>query len=244
MSESQPKLVDMIVVTGTLEVVTGLRIGASQDTMEISGLDNPIIRNPANAEPFLPGSSIRGRMRSLAEWYFGEVPENGDVTRPRTGSKTAHVFGVPAQQGKVDGAAQGPTRLIVRDAPLSEESRRRFRDEGKPITEVKSENSINRITAMANPRPMERVLPGVTFDLEFVYRVFDFEGDGGQRDREMFEKVFLTALALLEADALGGGASRGNGKIKLNNLESNGERLELPKLSFAEPAAGAGAVGP
>ncbi len=245
MSDSQPKLVDMIVVQGTLEVVTGLRIGASQDTMEISGLDNPIIRNPANAEPFLPGSSIRGRMRSLAEWYFGELPQNGDVTKPKRDSDTAHVFGVPAQHAKQDGAVQGPTRLIVRDAPLSEESRRRFREEGKPITEVKSENSINRITAMANPRPMERVLPGVTFDLEFVYRVFDIDGDGGQRDRKMFEKVFLTALALLKADALGGGASRGNGKITLKDLKRNGEPLALPELSFPASSSGrGGAVGP
>ncbi len=210
-------------ISGTIEVLTGLRIGASQDTMEISGLDNPIIRNPANAQPFIPGSSIRGKMRSLAEWYFGEVPPNGEVNKVKPDTRTARVFGVPA----TDGGGRGPTRLIVRDAYLSEKSRQDFRD-GRPITEVKSENSINRITAKANPRPMERVLPGVTFDCEMIYRIFDFDDDG-REDETLFDDVLLPALRLLEMDALGGGASRGNGKIRLT-LQCNGKPLQLPDL--------------
>jgi CRISPR-associated protein Csm3 len=215
------------VIKGTIEVVTGLRIGGSQETMEISGLDNPIIRNPANAEPFIPGSSIKGRLRSLAEWYFDEVPDGGDVTCPRIESRTARVFGIPAQKDE----KRGPTRLIVRDAILSDKSREDFR-RGRPITEVKSENSINRLTAMANPRPMERVLPGVTFDCELVYRVFEIDGDGGATDERLFTEVLLVALTLLEADALGGGSSRGNGKVKLA-LTLDDKPLELPRLSFS-----------
>ena len=224
------KLLDVIRISGRIEVMTGLRIGGSVETMEISGLDNPIIRNPRSAEPFIPGSSIKGRMRSLAEWYFDELPPGGRATDSNPDSETAGVFGVGAKSG----SRRGPTRLIVRDALLSESSRHDLR-EGWPITEVKSENSINRLTSEANPRPVERVLPGVQFYLEIVYRVLD-TGDGGEIDRRRFDNVLLVAMALLEADALGGGGSRGNGKIAFRNLTRNGEPLALPSLSFARAA--------
>jgi CRISPR-associated protein Csm3 len=239
---SDARLVKIRKITGRITVVTGLRIGGSQETMEISGLDNPIIRNPATAEPFIPGSSLKGRMRSLAEWYFGELPAGGDVTKPNVRGQTARVFGIPARDpSKVANAdekaayTRGPTRLIVRDAPLSDKGRDLFKA-GVPITEVKSENSINRLTAMANPRPMERVLPGVSFDLEMVYRVFDVEGDGGQTDMVLFDEVLLCALALVQADALGGGSSRGNGKIRFDDLAEDGKPIDLPALAFAQTA--------
>lgn len=241
MSNARLKAVRQI--TGQIVVQTGLRIGGSQETMEISGNDNPIIRNPANAEPYVPGSSLKGRMRSLAEWYYGEVPTNGDVTNPQPLSNTARVFGKPARQPKdalsdAEKAAYncGPTRLIVRDALLSDASRQEFR-EGRPITEVKSENSINRLTAMANPRPMERVLPGVTFELNMAYRIFDIDGDGGSTDERLFDSVVLQALALVQADALGGGVSRGNGKICFQNLQVDGRDVTLPELQWNSVAA-------
>jgi CRISPR-associated protein Csm3 len=247
---NKPRLIAVRRITGRIVVVTGLRIGGSQETMEISGLDNPIIRNPASAEPFIPGSSLKGRMRSLAEWYFGEVPRNGDVTDPDVTAATARVFGIPARDPsresdpKKQAAYQrGPTRLIVRDARLSEESRKSFR-EGRPITEVKSENSINRLTSVANPRPMERVLPDVSFDLEIVYRIFDVEGDEGKTDKLLFDRVVKSAMALLEMDALGGGSSRGNGKIRFDRLrvrEGEAEAdLHLPTLKFPAETAVAG----
>lgn len=235
---AQPRLLEVWTITGKIVVETGLRIGAAQETMEISGLDNPIIRNPANAEPYIPGSSLKGRMRSLAEWYFGEVPREGDVTKPRIPSDTAHVFGRPAREPKneqdpavIAAYKSGPTRLIVRDCPLSEESRERFRA-GAPLTEVKTENSINRLTSMANPRPMERVLPDVMFDMELVYRIFDVDGDDGQKDRELFDKVVLTALALVQADALGSCGSRGCGKVRFENLRKNGQPISLPTVDL------------
>lgn len=229
------RLAELRTIRGLIVVETGLRIGGSQETMEISGLDNPIIRNPRDNKPFIPGSSIKGRMRSLAEWYFNELPERGEVIRPQRGSTTARVFGVGAEKGDT----RGPTRLIVRDALLCQEDRDAFDQHGRPLTEVKSENSINRLTSMANPRPMERVLPGVRFGLEIVYRVLDMDGDGGRGDRERFDSVVLTALALLQADGLGSGVSRGNGKIRLQDLTVNGATLTLPALTFAGGAASA-----
>jgi len=239
---STTRLKEIKTLTGQLVVETGLRIGASQETMEISGNDNPIIRNPVNAEPYVPGSSLKGRMRSLAEWYLAEVPENGDVTKPDVTSQTSRVFGKPARQPNAKTSPDeraayenGPTRLIVRDAQLSDASRAQFRD-GIPVTEVKSENSINRLTAMANPRPMERVVPGVSFDLEIVYRVFETDGDGGSADERLFEQVVLSSLALVQADALGGGVSRGNGKVRFEDLQVNGQEVQLPTLNWQSAA--------
>lgn len=222
------RLVEVLLIQGRIEVVTGLRIGASAESMEISGLDNPILRNPATLEPFIPGSSLRGRMRSLAEWFYGELPASGDPTKPAKG-RCARVFGVAASDSNKgeEPSGIGPTRLLVRDAALSQASRERLQALN-PITEVKSENSINRLTAKATPRPMERVLPGVSFDLELVYRIFDL-GDGGREDREAFE-VVKNALALVELDALGGGGSRGNGKVLFKDLQCNGAPLALPSL--------------
>ncbi len=226
------KLVHTHTLRGQIEVVTGLRVGGSQDTLEISGLDNPILRNPANDEPYIPGSSLKGKMRMLAEWYYGQLPDRGDPTRPRPDASTARVFGVPASNR----SETGPTRLILRDAPLSAESRRAFKEGRTPLTEVKTENSINRRTAMANPRPMERVVPGVRFDFELVYRILDI-GDGGETDRENYE-IVITALALLEGDYLGSCGSRGCGQIRFVDLKNErGEPVQLPRLDPTAQAA-------
>lgn len=233
MSSQNWKMIRQRTITGQIEVVTGLCIGASRETMEISGLDNPIIRNPATGDPYIPGSSIKGKMRSLMEWYLGKLTRDGkpysaeDLNCPIT-----RVFGGPASQN----FQIGPTRLVVRDAALSGESRGLF-ERGRPITEVKHENIINRLTAMATPRPMERVLPGVKFDFEVVYRVLD-TGDGGRVDEENFQKVVLTGLALLEADCLGSAGSRGYGKVKFHLKDESGQAITLLKLDATVGKAG------
>lgn len=230
---SQHRLIEMRRITGQIEVVTGLRVGASQDTMEISGLDNPIIRNPVDDMPYIPGSSLKGKMRSLSEWYFNEIPPNGDPTKGEPETRTGRVFGVSAQKER----EVGPTRLIVRDAKLSQESQADF-NTGRPITEVKHENSINRLTAMANPRPMERVVPGVKFDFELVYKIID-NGDGGAADRKNFDEVVRVAMALLEHDYLGSAGTRGCGQIRFVNLkDENGQDVTLPKVNVNARAAG------
>ncbi len=233
MSENNWKLIRQRRITGQIKVVTGLRVGASQDTMEISGLDNPIIRNPASGNPYIPGSSLKGKMRSLMEWYLGKLDPQG---RPYTSSDLncpiTRVFGGPASQH----IKMGPTRLLVRDAILSDKSRKDF-ESGRPITEVKHENSINRLTAMANPRPMERVVPGVTFDLEIVYRVLD-TGDGGATDERYFDEVVLTALALVQADCLGSAGSRGCGKVEFHLKDESGKEIPLPALDATQAKAG------
>lgn len=233
---SATQLLEIYTITGEILVETGLHIGGSAETMEISGIDNPILRSAADNLPYIPGSSLKGKLRSLSEWARGEIPTNGEVIKPKLSSDSARVFGIPAQNPKKDSAEdqevaqRGPTRLVVRDAFLTDQSRTDFK-QGKLLTEVKTENSINRLTSMANPRPLERVLPGVRFRMELLYKVFDVGGDDGEGDRGRFESVLLPALALLQADALGGAVSRGCGKIRFENLQRDGNPLELPAVS-------------
>lgn len=222
-------------ITGKLVVVTGLHIGCDNSKIEIGGMDNPIIRNPLTQEPYIPGSSIKGKMRSLIEWQLGKISADGDpCSCGLPDCPVCRVFGC-ANKNKSKNTniekdssekKRGPTRIIVRDAVLSEHDRERFKM-GEPIVEEKSENSLDRITADANPRPIERVVPGVSFDFEIVYRVFDMN-DAGKTDKENFEKIVLRGLKLLENDYLGGGGSRGNGQIRFEDLkDEDGKDLVL-----------------
>jgi CRISPR-associated protein Csm3 len=228
------KLIKIKKLTGKIVVKTGLHIGAGNDTIEIGGMDNPIIRDPFTKLPYIPGSSIKGKMRSLLELFLISdkiVDNNGNPCN--CGKPTCmicRVFGVAVnKETPQEASKRGPTRLIVRDAHLNE----RFKDKDlKVIIEEKSENSLNRITAKANPRPIERVVPGVEFDFEIAYRVFDIDGDNGKTDLEYFDSVVLTGLVLLQNDYLGGGGSRGNGRIEFKNLvDENGNEVKLPSLN-------------
>lgn len=214
-------------ITGKIVVKTGLHIGAGNDKVEIGGMDNPIIRNPRTREPYIPGSSIKGKMRSLLEWKLDRIDK---------GARNPKDFGNPCSCGKADcpicrvfGSAntsrnadtsKGPTRIIVRDAILTKDWSERFKH-GEAIVEEKSENSLNRITAEANPRPIERVVPGVEFDFEIVYRIIN-TGDDGKLDQDNFNSVVIEGLRLLQSDYLGGGGTRGNGQIEFIELEDEG----------------------
>lgn len=217
------KLIGYKTINGIVEVVTGLHIGGSTAIIEIGGRDNPVIRNPRTREPYIPGSSLKGKMRSLLEWSDGKVnwnPGKNDHGDPHKwckdmGCNICVVFGTSADEAEL-----GPSRLIVRDAYLA----KAFTDDMKKrnpewthldITEDKSENSINRISARANPRSLERVVAGVRFDFSMSYRVFDMGGDdNGTRDEGLFNTV-LEGLKLIEKDTLGGAGSRGCGQVKI-----------------------------
>lgn len=219
-------------ISGSIVVRTGLHIGAGSDKVEIGGMDNPIIRNPLNREPYLPGSSLKGKMRSLLEWKLGKInttgrKPGGPCACGSADCKICRVFGsANSTRNASEPDRRGPTRLIVRDAILSENDRNLMK-QGKPIIEEKAENSLNRITAEANPRPIERVVPGISFDFEMLYRVIDM-GDGGKTDEENFNSVVLAGLRLLQNDYLGGGGSRGNGQIDFANLkDEDNNAIEL-----------------
>ncbi len=199
-------------ITGTIQLLTGTTIG-TQGYIEIGGNDNPTVRNPLTNDVYIPGSSIKGKMRSLTEWQllgYDEIAKsNGNVhSCSKSDCPVCRIFGRSA--GKELDETSGPTRLIVRDAFLTEKSKeslKKLKQVKGFDTEIKYENTINRLTSKANPRNIERIPAGVEFEFSMSYKVID------KKDEENFEKV-LNALRLLELDGIGGGVSRGNGQVK------------------------------
>lgn len=201
-----------VVVGGVLECVTGLHVGGNRDSLVIGGLDLPVARDPATRLPVIPGSSLKGRLRALLELLRGG-PRDGEPFDP-----VALLFG-----GRSKDANAGPTRLVVRDAlPLDPHTKARRPDESTVNwwrlletdglgTEVKAETAINRITASAEPRQVERVVAGSRFTIEFVLSVFD-----RHEQEERLLKDLIVALALLEDSYLGGHGSRGYGRVRIH----------------------------
>jgi len=217
------KLLGHKLIRGVLRIETGLLISTSKDMMAIGDVDSPVIRNPLTSEPYIPGSSLKGKMRYLLEWHIGgkyisesdeyHVYNSNDPKDPIN-----RIFGVaPGNRRKEQEAARkrGPTRLLVRDAELTDDSKNRLYEQtaarGSLYTEIKQEVFIPRIGGNANPRTTERVPAGAEFNFEIIYRVFDID-DNGQTDKDYFEYV-LTALRLVELDGLGGHISRGYGQV-------------------------------
>ncbi|CUT03237.1 type III-A CRISPR-associated RAMP protein Csm3 [Candidatus Kryptobacter tengchongensis] len=216
------KLVKYIVITGKINVLTGLHIGGSSDIIEIGGMDNPVLKHPLTNEPYIPGSSLKGKIRSLLELSFNKVNNNGEVHKcDDEKCPICRVFGASPDKQEEAAKRRGPTRVIFRDAFIDDEYRREMQEKGLTvydIVEEKTENALNRITAKAVPRKLERVVPGVKFAFEVVYRVFD-TGDGGETDEKLFGETIMRGMKLLELDCLGGYGSRGSGKIKFEDVE-------------------------
>lgn len=212
------ELLGHVVFNGVLECRTGLHIG-DEGSLEIGGVDGPIVKSPTTGHPYIPGSSIKGKLRSLLEWDTGMIEDDGEphvcegedaVTCP-----ICRIFGTPAETD----ALTGPSRLSVRDAFPTDETINRWRelDTALPYTEVKTENTINRVTAQADIRDNERVPKGSKFNYEFVYGVYDLD-DGGRHDSDNLNAI-ERALFLLEGSSLGGNGSRGYGKVTFHHDE-------------------------
>jgi CRISPR-associated protein Csm3 len=221
-------------IEGKIEVITGLHIGGSATIIEIGGKDNPVIKHPMTKEPYIPGSSIKGKMRALLEWNLGRLDPEGEVHSwcGDKGCPICLIFGTSAQAADI-----GPTRLIVRDAVLDEDYKKGLGTEGMgwspiSITEDKYENTINRITARANPRNFERVVAGVEFSFSMSYRVFTM-GDNGSPDEDLFQHV-LNGMRLLENDTLGGAGSRGCGQVKFHIRTDEGQIKSLDQVHASD----------
>lgn len=238
MELSLPKFIK---ITGTIEVKTGLHIGGSSDTTsEIGGMDNPVITNPLTGEPYIPGSSLKGKMRSLLEAFLGKIKHDGTVhacDEPKC--EICRIFGNSEQKAKEpkntninkDKKYTGPTRILVRDSELNIDYKTKYKKAEK-ITEVKWENTINRITAEANPRQLERVLPGTKFDLTIMYRAFNSNDENDENDEKTIKEdieLIKKGLKLIELDALGGYGSRGSGQVEIKWNED--EEIEILKIN-------------
>jgi CRISPR-associated protein Csm3 len=262
----QKALLGKVRITSTLVVETGLHIGGGGETLDIGGLDKSVIRDPVTQQPYLPGSSIKGKLRSILERIL-EKPLNraggsgtyryesddledgytevgdgqfvafqGAATCPlsrvfgSTGGSKCYLKPEVIEQEELDnrGSAtiageryiktkgrNAPARLMVRDAHLLKESAKQLEkiDTGLYMTEWKFENGLDRVTAAANPRQLERVPAGARFHFEMVYTVEHQE----QAAEDL--KNLAIALAILEDDALGGHGSRGYGKVRFENFQ-------------------------
>jgi CRISPR-associated protein Csm3 len=231
-----------------IKAVTGLHIGGSETGIEIGGVDKVVIRDPITNRPYIPGSSLKGKVRSLLEKYLG-LPLNRPIGNTYIHScgkgdekkypdcHVCQIFGVP---GEVDFAT--PTRLVVRDVHLREESAKELIEKARtdlPYTEIKTEVSIDRVTSAANPRRIERVPAGAVFGpAELVYSIYEGTDDKGNgiadpnKDVERL-RILVKGLQLLEDDYLGGLGSRGSGKVQLEGITVSvrqGEKyLEKPQ---------------
>ncbi len=204
------KLIKKIIIEGEVELQTGMLIGGSSSALEIGGTDKQVVRHPITKLPYIPGSSLKGKMRSLFELNRGQIDYDdrsktfGPTLNPK--HEAAQLFGYIKKRGN-DDAGQQPSRLIVRDGMLN--NPKDLANTELPYTEIKAENSIDRITAEANPRFFERVPKGARFELKMVLNVFEKDENGPQFLDWVFE-----ALKLVQDDYLGGNGSRGNGQVR------------------------------
>jgi CRISPR-associated protein Csm3 len=215
------QLIDIKEIKGKIVLESGLHIGAGDTEMHIGGTDNPVVKHPHSGFPYIPGSSIKGKVRALLEMESGLMIEtdgkplqasqlNGlEGIQKEKCIKILKIFGSSGTDSK-DIDKLGFTRVSFADCPVSDSWQKRVREERLGFFEVKSETAINRISGTAQPgslRFVERVPADTEFDFTVCLKIL------GEEDKELFDYL-LFGLKLLEMDALGGSGSRGYGKIK------------------------------
>lgn len=236
---SEYKLTGIYRISGEIRLETGLHIGGNEGVIEIGGNDNPIVRDITTGNPYIPGSSLKGKMRYLLEWYTGRVSKDGKVydgknlSRESENDLLLNVFGGTAGGN----GRKGPTRITVKDIFLSEDSEKevkRMKERTGTDTELKTENNINRLDSSANPRNLERVPRNLVFDLKINFKVLNID------KKDEIKKIIKEGLKLVEIEGLGGSVSRGSGQIKFENLkienlfDGQEENLDLNDIKLGD----------
>jgi len=235
----------MKVITSKLKLVSGLHIGGGDDSMKIGGVDSPVIKREVFCdengvikfgenmrkitEPYIPGSSLKGKIRSLLEHYFRLIDPQGKGNVVDSKSKFGDskkrdliikLFGESAGNDNSNGIEIG--RAIFRDSFITNEIRKMILENKVEISEEKAENTIDRrtgTTIKGGLRFIERVPSGVEFNFEVVIR--SFENDNIQ----LFEDAIKLGIKLLELDTLGGSGSRGYGKVEFVDIKDDIKNL-------------------
>jgi CRISPR-associated protein Csm3 len=210
------RLIEYVDFTGRLVLVSGLHIGGSGGTLEIGAVDNTVIRHPLTEEPYIPGTSLKGRLRSGLEALKQNYNQRGEpeVSEPCGCGRcdVCRIFGAH----KNPNPDKAPSRLIVRDLPLSQAARDLIDErerQGLSYIEEKTENLINRRTRTAeHPRTSERIDRGISFDLSLTLKIF--EGDDRDHDIEYIRH----ALRLMEKEGLGAKVGGGYGQVEIHAL--------------------------
>lgn len=215
------KLLAIKKLEGKIILKSGLHIGSGDMEMHIGGTDSPVIKHPHTLEPYIPGSSLKGKVRSLLEMESGlMVYTKGNVVSSKILKEIGNdsklkekceailkIFGSSGAD-KEDETTFGPTRVSFADCYLDDEWKEMAKNNRWLLTEEKSENVIDRIKGTAkDPRSIERVPEGTKFKLLITFKILQEE------DKKLFENELLLGLKLLEMDTLGGSGSRGYGRI-------------------------------
>lgn len=220
------KLFEIKEIKGTITLLSGLHIGAGDMAMQIGGTDNPVIKHPHTFEPYIPGSSLKGKIRSLIEMRSGLMgktdgkPISARLLRELEGEQKKEcerilkLFGSSGADAD-DIAGIGPTRVSFSDCPLTPRWREKARKERLGLFEVKSENRIDRIRGVAeHPRFTERVPADTEFEFAMAIKIL------GPGEQDLLE-MLMEGMKLLEMDALGGNGSRGYGRIRFHLDDSD-----------------------
>jgi len=202
---------NIVKITGKIELLSGLHIGGGDDTMKIGGIDNSVIKHANGGEPYIPGSSLKGKMRSLLEWDVGVVGI-GDGSPFTSKLLSNAIFSDDEKKYRAETLLKlfgdreggfGITRISVGDCNLSDEAK------GMELSEAKYENTIDRQKGTAaHPRQSERVPAGVSFDFDIRVKVLDEDNE------EALIAMLKKGLELIGDDYLGGSGSRGYGRVQ------------------------------
>lgn len=237
----------MITIDSKLKLITGLHIGGADDSMKIGGVDSPVIKREVFCnnngevgfgykrkieEPYIAGSSLKGKVRSLLEHYFRLIDPLGKGKVVDTKSNFGDIkyrnliiklFGESAGNDGIEGEIN-ITRAVFRDCFITKKVRKAYLENKIELTENKYENVIDRKTGTTiggGLRQIERVPSAIEFDFNMSIRVFE------EKNRELFKNTILLGLKLLELDALGGSGSRGYGRVRFDELKVDNILVEL-----------------
>lgn len=198
-----PTLYDKLVISGTLKLLTGMHIGASNDFAPIGAVDSIVVRDPMTSKPIIPGSSLKGKIRTLLAKANSEGASLNNIDKDNVELK--RLFG--ASEPVVSSRLQFCDLFMTEDTVKNLESKTDLY-----LTEIKFENTINRETAVANPRQLERVPAGSEFKFVLVYNLENLE------EAEEDFKNISDAIKLLQMDYIGGSGTRGYGKVKIFDI--------------------------
>ena len=211
-----------IKITGIIEVKTGMHIGGDDSFSAIGAIDSSVVRDPLTRLPIIPGSTLKGKMRSLLAREKGTLPARGTKGFESDCPEILRLFGSSSKESNAAGTGMQMSRLQFSDCFLDN------KEDLPQIFENKFENTIDRLTAEANPRQIERVVRGAMFTMEIIYNVED-----ESQIEEDFANIRI-GFNLIENDYLGGGGSRGNGRVKFERLHAEAvtgnESVRIPEL--------------
>lgn len=203
------KLKEYIEIQGAIVLKEGLRVGGTKEAVGIGETDNPIIRHPITRKPYIPGSSIKGKIRSLLEQKYSEVSQKTGRPCDCGSCFICSLFGCGSPS-----KGNEPSRLIFRDANLVIESEKELEDAlPGSFVEIKTEIAMDRNkgrTITGSLRQQERIPAGAKFGFAFTFRLFD---EDNAKRKEYFAKL-SDAFEMIEKDYVGGGGTRGYGQVE------------------------------